>query len=71
LEEEIHRYDALVQAMRNVIGNQDRISEVAVREHLEIVNAMLAGDVEAAAAAMAKHVDRAADSIVAAMANRA
>jgi DNA-binding GntR family transcriptional regulator len=64
LEEEIHRYDALVQAMRNVVGNKDRLPEVAIKEHLNVLCALIAGDPAAAAAEMGKHINRAADSIV-------
>ncbi len=67
LEEEIHRYAALVQSVRNVIGNKDRLPVLAIQEHLAIIDALLAGDADAAAAVMAKHIDRAAESIVTTM----
>ena len=67
LEVEIHRYDALVQSMRNVIGNKDRLPRLAIQEHLAIIDTLMAGNAEAAAAAMGKHINRAAESIVATM----
>ena len=63
LEEELHRYDTLVQSLRDVVGNKDRAPEIAINEHLAILGALMANDAEAAAGAMARHINRAAESI--------
>jgi DNA-binding GntR family transcriptional regulator len=70
LMEDIRRYDTLVQALRDVVGNRRRIVNEAVKEHAAIVDAMLDGKPDAAARAMAIHVDRAARSAEAAMFGR-
>ena len=67
LREDIHRYDTLVQALRDVVGNRRRAIDEAVKEHTAVVDAMLDGDAEAAARAMATHIDRAAQWAEAAM----
>jgi DNA-binding GntR family transcriptional regulator len=67
LMQDIDRYDTLVQALRDVVGNRRRAVDEAVREHAAIVDAMLDGDGEAAARAMAIHIDRAAQWAEAAM----
>jgi DNA-binding GntR family transcriptional regulator len=70
LTEDIRRCDTLMQALRDVVGNRRRAIDEAVREHTAIVDAMLDGNAEAAAKAMASHVDRAAQSAEAAMFGR-
>ncbi len=67
LREDIRRYDTLVQALRDVVGNRRRAIDEAVKEHMAIVDAMFDGDAEAAARAMAIHIDRAAQWAEAAM----
>ena len=67
LREDIDRYDTLVQALRDVVGNRRRAIAEAVKEHTAIVEAMLDGDAEAAARAMTIHIDRAAQWAEAAM----
>jgi DNA-binding GntR family transcriptional regulator len=62
LLEDIRRYDTLVQVLRDVVGNKRRAIDEAVKEHLAIADAMLAGDAAAAATAMAAHINRAAQS---------
>jgi DNA-binding GntR family transcriptional regulator len=67
LMEDIRRYDTLVQALRDVVGNRRRETEEAVKEHTAIVDAMLDGDADAAARIMATHIDRAARAAEAAI----
>jgi DNA-binding GntR family transcriptional regulator len=62
LAAESQRCDTLVQAIRDVIGNERRATREAVEEHLVIVDALIAGDAAAAAAAMRNHIDRTAQS---------
>jgi len=63
LAEEIRRYDLLLQALREVVGNQLDAQQEALSEHIQIIDAMLAGDADKAASAMTQHVERAASSI--------
>jgi len=67
LAKEIHRYDILVQTIREVIGEDRFAQRKAVEEHLEILEAILAGDGDRAARAMAEHIDSAAQVCEAAM----
>ena len=54
---ELHRYGTLVEMVREIVG-QDRPSEErALMEHLAVLDSLLSGDCEAAAAEMAKHID--------------
>jgi DNA-binding GntR family transcriptional regulator len=62
LAEETRRCDTLVQALRDVVGNDRIATHEAVEEHLAIVDAMIAGKADAAAAAMSSHIERAGRS---------
>jgi len=62
LAEEIHRYDTLVQVLRDVVGNERHAAHQAFEEHVAIVEALIAGDAEAAATMMGEHIERAAQS---------
>jgi DNA-binding GntR family transcriptional regulator len=70
LAQEIHRYDTLVQTLRDVIGRERRAQESALAEHIAIIGALLSDDSEAASAAMARHIDQAAESISAVLFSR-
>lgn len=64
LSREIHRYDVLVQTVRDLVGG-DRAAQLrTIREHLAILEALLAGTADEAAAAMARHIDSAAQAAV-------
>jgi DNA-binding GntR family transcriptional regulator len=63
LAQEIHRYDNLVQSLRDVVGRERRAQQQALEEHLAIIEGMLAADAEAAGLAMARHIERAAESV--------
>ncbi len=67
LAREIRRYDFLVQTVREIIGHDAEAQQMAMTEHLAIIEAMLAGDPDRAAAAMARHIDSAAEVAQAAM----
>ena len=62
LAKEFQRYNMLVEALRNVVGNQRQAVREAVTTHLAIVDAMIARDPDAAAAAMAHHIEQAGRS---------
>lgn len=65
LREEIQRYDVLMQAVRDVLGNRNHIQKHAVREHQQIVKALLKPDAQRAADLLAKHIDRTARDVAA------
>jgi DNA-binding GntR family transcriptional regulator len=67
LAEEIHRYDTLVQALRDVVGRNQESQIQALKDHLAVLDALLAGDGAEAAAAMGRHIDRAAEYAAAAL----
>jgi DNA-binding GntR family transcriptional regulator len=59
LAEEVHRYETLAQTLREIVG-YDRIAQLqATEDHLAIVESLLAGDGDAAAKAMSRHIDHA------------
>jgi DNA-binding GntR family transcriptional regulator len=59
LAEEVHRYDTLVQTLREIVGYNRQAQLEATEDHLAIVEGLLAGNGEAAAAAMSRHIDHA------------
>jgi DNA-binding GntR family transcriptional regulator len=63
LSDEVKRYNSLMQTMREIVGNRRRAQQRALEEHMPIVDAILAGDADEAAAAMARHVDGAMESV--------
>jgi DNA-binding GntR family transcriptional regulator len=67
LSDEVNRYNSLMQTMREIVGNRRRAQQRALEEHMPIVDALLADDAEEAAAAMARHVDGAMQSVEAVM----
>jgi DNA-binding GntR family transcriptional regulator len=67
LYDEIERYDALVQAIREIVGNRRQAQQRAMAEHLAVIDALLAGDARMAADEMARHIDRTADDVEAVM----
>jgi DNA-binding GntR family transcriptional regulator len=67
LADEIRRYVSLMQTIREIVGNRQYIQQHAAAEHLPIVDALLTCDANAAAEAMARHINNTADSVVAIM----
>ncbi len=63
LTDEVRRYDVLIQAIREVVGNQQETQTQAILEHLAIIDALLANDSEVASAQMARHINNAAEAI--------
>lgn len=57
LSEEIRQYQTLVQAVREVVGHNRKAQQQAVQDHLAILDAILAGDADAVAAAMSRHIE--------------
>lgn len=60
LAEEIGRYAKLVRAVRQAVQNPAGQQEMAMGEHLAVLDRLLAADAEAAGAAMRRHIDSAA-----------
>ena len=66
LEEEIGRYNLLMQCIRDVVGNFCHAQDKGLCEHLNIVEALLGNHPELAAQAMRAHVASTAESVRAA-----
>ncbi len=64
LRDELDRYNTLVQVIREVVDNERHAQEIALGEHLQIICALLAGDADAAAEAMAQHICSTADVVL-------
>jgi DNA-binding GntR family transcriptional regulator len=70
LAEEINRYTALVQTMRETVGaSLAGIQSTSIEEHLEILGSVERGDPTGAALAMRTHLLQAEQSALAAMKN--
>ena len=57
LQHEIDRYRELMQAIRVVVGNKQRVQLRAVEQHIEIIDALIEGAAQKAGQAMANHID--------------
>lgn len=63
LVDEIDRYNTLVQIGRDLVGNQLQAQKVAVKEHLQIIEALLRNDSAEAAGRMAEHINHTRDTV--------
>ncbi|NQT39039.1 MAG: GntR family transcriptional regulator [Planctomycetes bacterium] len=63
LADEIGRYDDLMQAIRRVADNFCNVQLRALNEHIEIIDALLSKDREAAALRMSEHIDSTASGV--------
>lgn len=61
LAREIDRYALLMQTISEAIGNQYHSKEDGLREHIELIDALLAGDPERSARAMSRHIEATAN----------
>lgn len=64
LADEIRRYNALVQTIREIVGNQRHMQRRALKEHMPIIDSLLAIDADKAAAAMSRHVNSTAEGVM-------
>jgi DNA-binding GntR family transcriptional regulator len=64
LAKEIDRYDGLAQTLREIIGQRRQVSRDTIDQISHVVEAMLAGDAEAAAGAMGRHLDEVAEAVL-------
>jgi DNA-binding GntR family transcriptional regulator len=67
LADEVGRYNSLVQTIREIVGNRRHVQQCALEEHLPIIDALLVLDAEGAAAAMERHINNTAESVVTVM----
>lgn len=65
LAHEIERYQAIMDALRTVAGNQRNVQQCSIQEHLAILLALGRGRAEAAAQAMHDHLRHTTESVVA------
>ncbi|MBN2023347.1 MAG: GntR family transcriptional regulator [Pirellulales bacterium] len=63
LRDEIDRYSALVEAVRETVGNERDVQLKGLSEHLAVVSELLANDPESAALQMARHIDSTSKSV--------
>jgi DNA-binding GntR family transcriptional regulator len=70
LAEEIDRYRTLVQTLREAIGNRFDALNRALAEHTEIIDHLLNNQPVLAAQAMERHIDRGAETAIAALSTR-
>jgi DNA-binding GntR family transcriptional regulator len=64
LAEEIGRYRTLIQSIRAAVGNRARAQEVAIVEHLKVIDHLLSHDSASAGRAMAEHIQRGTQAAV-------
>jgi DNA-binding FadR family transcriptional regulator len=62
LAEEIGKYRNLVVAVGNAVGNKLHAHDQNMREHTAVMDFLLAGKGDDAGAAMARHIERGADT---------
>ena len=67
LSEEIDRYRALIESIREAVGNIAHAQDVALVEHLRIIDRLLARDADGAAEAMNRHITRGTEAAVTAL----
>jgi len=63
LRNEIGRYAALVEVVREVVGNERDVQLQGLSEHLAVIGGLLANDPESAALQMARHIDGTSKSV--------
>jgi DNA-binding GntR family transcriptional regulator len=63
LQHELERYRDLMQAIREVVGNKQRVQLKAIEQHIEIIDALIENDPHQASQAMAIHIDTTAAGV--------
>ena len=56
LQDELRRYNTLVQAIREVVDNESQAQEIALSDHKQIIKALQSNDCDLAAQTMEKHI---------------
>lgn len=67
LQDEIAKYNVLVQTAREIVRNENHAIERAIHEHIAILNALAAVEPEQAGTAVSIHIKHTADMVVEAM----
>ena len=67
LSEEIDRYRSLVESIREAVGNIAHAQDVALVEHIRVIDRLLERDGEGAAEAMSRHITRGTEAAVTAL----
>lgn len=62
---EISRYKELMVCVRETVGNERSVQQIAMKEHVTIVDQLLAGQADQAADAMHRHLEHTADLVAA------
>ena len=70
LQDELRRYNTLVQAIREVVDNERQAQEVALSDHAEIISALQSNDCDKAATTMEQHIRNTANLIEKLMSER-
>ena len=60
---EIQRYQELMQAVREVVGDKRRVQGRAIEQHIEIIDALVERKAKKAGAAMGEHIDTTAQGV--------
>jgi DNA-binding GntR family transcriptional regulator len=63
LRNEIGRYSALIEVVREMVGNERDVQLQGLSEHLAVVRELLANEPESAALQMARHIDSTSKSV--------
>lgn len=63
LQDELRRYNTLVQAIREVVDNESQAQEIALADHVEIIKTLQANDGDSAAKTMEKHISTTANLV--------
>lgn len=64
LTHEIERYGSLMRIIRQVLNNFGDLQQIAISEHIVIIDALLARDANGAVSAMSDHLDHTAAKVV-------
>ncbi|QDT88995.1 GntR family transcriptional regulator [Gimesia algae] len=63
LQDELQRYNTLVQAIREVVDNESQAQEIALSDHTAIIAALQSQDCDKAAAEMEQHIRKTAEVV--------
>ncbi|MFH1300633.1 MAG: GntR family transcriptional regulator [Planctomycetota bacterium] len=63
LQDELRRYNTLVQAIREVVDNESQAQEKALSDHAEIIGALQSNDCDKAAQEMEQHIRNTANLV--------
>ena len=64
LAHEINRYSDMMRIIRQVLKNWGDVQQIAIEEHITIIDAILADDPDLAASRMSAHIDHTASKVI-------